>query len=128
MERVVDRYIAFAVDVSDALHMCSKDDGARLIRKMIIDGILVEETHRQDNQYASLVAKLKLNPQLAARVESGALKLTLAFAAKPAADSKKAKKAPEKERQVHCNNTSFVLSCLGKDFQWLSISYMAADQ
>ena len=79
---------------------CSKDDGARLIRKMIIDGILVEETHRQDNQYASLVAKLKVNPQLAARVESGALKLTLAFAAKPIADTRKAKKAPEKERKV----------------------------
>ena len=83
-----------------ALH-CSKDDGARLIRKMIIEGILVEETQRQDNQYASLVAKLRLNPTLVSRLESGALKLSMPFATKAVPHAKKGKKAavePEKQQ------------------------------
>ena len=50
--------------------MCSKENASRLIRKMIIEGIIMEETQRQDNQYASLSAKLRVNNSLAARLVS----------------------------------------------------------
>ena len=51
-------------------NICSKENASRLIRKMIIEGIIVEETQRQDNQYASLSAKLRVNNSLAARLVS----------------------------------------------------------
>lgn len=69
---------------------------------MVVEGILVEETHRQDNQYASLVAKLRVNPPLAAKLESGRLRVLMAFAvaAKPAPASKKGRKAKPEHHQA----------------------------
>ena len=67
------------------------------MRKLIIEGILVEETQRQDNQYATLVSKLKVNHTLANQMASGNLMVSLAFAVKSAAESKKANKAAKKK-------------------------------
>ena len=67
---------------------------------MIIAGILVEETHRQDNQYASLVAKLRVNLGLANRLEAGNLKVSMAFAARAIAPAKKGKKASEAQHKA----------------------------
>lgn len=75
---------------------------------MVIENILVEETHRQDNQYASLVAKLRLNGPLTARLESGAIKLSMAFAAKAVPAPKKGKKAKGEENQVKSYFPSFL--------------------
>ena len=44
---------------------CSKDEATRLVRKLVVEGVLREETHRQDNQYGSLTSKLVVHPPTA---------------------------------------------------------------
>lgn len=86
----------YTVWVHACRHLCSKDDATRLVRKMIVEGILVEETHRQDNQYASLVSKLKVNHALAVRLTSGQVVISLAFPVRAQAGSKRAKKGTKR--------------------------------
>lgn len=75
---------------------CSKDDAIRLVRKLIIEGVLVEETQRQENQYATVVSRLKVNQALAGQMAAGALMISLPFAVKATADSRKAGRATKK--------------------------------
>lgn len=57
----------------------SKNDAERLIRKMVVARVLQETTHRQDNQYGSVVAALCCEPAGLAALAAGRLKLTLPF-------------------------------------------------
>ena len=45
----------------------------------MIEGVLVEETHRQDNQYASLTSHLRINHTKAQRLASGSLTVAMQF-------------------------------------------------
>ncbi len=50
---------------------CSKGEAERLLRKLIVLHVLVEETFRQDNQYQSVSSALRVNNLVAARLASG---------------------------------------------------------
>ena len=50
----------------------------------MIEGVLVEETHRQDNQYASLTSHLRINHVKAQRMASGSLAVAMQFPIKVA--------------------------------------------
>ena len=52
---------------------CSKGEAERLLRKLIVLRLLVEETFRQDNQYQSVSSALRVNDPVAARLASGEL-------------------------------------------------------
>lgn len=67
----------------------------------MIEGVLSEDTQRQDNAYGSLVAKLRVDARVAARLALGDLKVNLAFATKPhtAAAKKGAKRQAAEARQ-----------------------------
>lgn len=60
----------------------SKSDVQRLLRRLVVDGILLEDTFRQDNQYASVNSCLLVAEPAAARLTSGALRITLPFLTK----------------------------------------------
>ena len=49
----------------------SKGDAERLLRKLIVLRLLVEETFRQDNQYQSVSSALRVSDLVAARLASG---------------------------------------------------------
>ena len=56
---------------TDTRHCYSKGEAERLLRKLIVLHVLVEETFRQDNQYQSVSSALRVNDPVAARLASG---------------------------------------------------------
>ena len=57
----------------------SKSDVQRLLRRLVVDGVLLEDTFRQDNQYGGVASCLLVAEPAAARLASGALRVTLPF-------------------------------------------------
>jgi hypothetical protein len=60
----------------------SKGDVQRLLRRLVVAGVLLEDTFRQDNQYGGVVSCLRVAEPGAARLAAGALRVTLPFLAK----------------------------------------------
>lgn len=59
----------------------SKTDALRLVRKLVIVGVLLEETFRQDNEYGAVGSTLKVAEGAAKDLASGALKVIMPFLA-----------------------------------------------
>lgn len=59
---------------------CSKNDALRLLRKLVVAGVLAEETYRQDNQYGGVLSYLAVNEGPARALQQGSLPMTMPFA------------------------------------------------
>jgi len=63
----------------------TKGDAERLVRKMVIQGILWEDSQRLDNAYASVVSNVRVRPEKVREVEQGKLQVVLASVKRKAA-------------------------------------------
>lgn len=62
------------------VHICrSKNDALRLLRKLVVVGVLSEETFRADNQYGGVMSHLSVNEALARRLADGAMRIRMPF-------------------------------------------------
>jgi len=78
----------------------------RLLRRLVVAGVLLEDTFRQDNQYGGVVSCLRVAEPGAARLAAGALRVTLPFLAKARAAARFRMHAPGPEQRSHpaCRN------------------------
>ena len=60
-------------------HARSKNEALRLLRKMVVVGVLSEETFRADNQYGGVMSHLSVCEPLARRLAEGALCIRMPF-------------------------------------------------
>ncbi len=58
---------------------CSKNDALRLLRKLVVVGVLSEETFRADNQYGGVMSHLSVCEPVARRLADGALHIRMPF-------------------------------------------------
>ena len=67
-------------ECSFTLCVCSKGDAARLCRKLLVQRVLIEDTFRRDNEYASVASRVLVDEPIAAQLASRALRIELPFA------------------------------------------------
>ena len=53
--------------------VCRKGDAGRLVRKLLVMGVLEEDTFRQDNEYNNVSSRMRLCPRQAAALRWAAL-------------------------------------------------------
>lgn len=58
---------------------CSKNEALRLLRKLVVIGVLSEETFRADNQYGGVMSHLSVCEPVARRLADGALHIRMPF-------------------------------------------------
>jgi hypothetical protein len=85
-------------DANPLCYACSKGDALRLLRKLVVLGVLVEETFRQDNEYGAVGSYLRVSEAAARQLSAGNLRVVMPFvgaAAKP-----RIEKAPNRKRSM----------------------------